>query len=232
MTAHRGQFVKYTFVKVEPGWRALPAQERATGKREFAAACNDFAAEHVLRAYSLVGTRGDADLMLRAVCSRVQPLHELHVLLNQTGLMQHAGITHSYLAVTRPSEYAQEPTPMAPREGSARDFLIVYPMVKQRRWYRLPAAERGRIMREHIAAGRRHGSIEINTAYSFGVDDQEFVVAFDTDDPRDFVELVHDLRESESSAYTERETPMFTCMSMSIERALAALDGAPLTPPG
>jgi chlorite dismutase len=229
MSERKGHFVKYTFIKVNTAWRPLPEDERERGKREFAAACEDFGAEHFLRSYSLVGTRGDADLMLRAVCSRVEALHDFHVLLNQAGLMQHADIAYSYLAVTRPSEYADEPAPLAPRPGSDRPFLIVYPMVKRRPWYRLPPAERARVMREHIEVGRKHGTVEINTAYSFGLDDQEFVVAFDADDPRDFLELVHELRESESSAYTERETPIFTCISMSVERALAALDGGVVT---
>jgi chlorite dismutase len=228
MSTRSGRFVKFTFIKVHSAWRSLPADERLRGKREFAAACAEFGGEHFLRAYSLVGARGDTDLMLRAVCSRFEPLHELHVLLNQTGLMQHADVSHSYLAVTRRSEYAQELTPLSPRPGSERAFLIVYPMVKRRSWYRLPASERTRIMREHIAVGRRHGAIEINTSYSFGLDDQEFVVAFDADDPRDFLELVHELRGSESSEYTERETPIFTCLSTTVERALAALDGAPV----
>ncbi len=98
-------------------------------------------------------------------------------------------------------------------------------MWKRRDWYRLPAEERMRVMREHIAVARRFPGIETNTAYSFGLDDQEFVVAFDADDPAEFLDLVHELRATESSAYTESETPIFTCISMSLERALDALDG-------
>ena len=85
-----------------------------------------------------------------------------------------------------------------------------------------------RIMRDHITVARRHGTIETNTAYSFGLDDQEFVVAFDTDDPAAFLDLVQDLRSTESSAYTESETPIFTCIAASPERALDALDGEAL----
>ena len=80
-------------------------------------------------------------------------------------------------------------------------------------------------MRDHIAVARRFPGIETNTAYSFGLDDQEFVVAFDADDPSDFLDLVQELRATESSAYTESETPIFTCISASPERALDALDG-------
>jgi chlorite dismutase len=218
-------FVKFTFLKLDPAWRRLNADERALGKREFAAACNDFAEDHFLRAYSLVGTRGDADLMLRVAAPLLDPIHELHVLLNQSGLMRYAEISHSYLAMTKESVYSDEPQPLTPREGSERRYLIVYPMWKKREWYGLPADERMRIMRGHIETGRRYGTIEINTAYSFGLDDQEFVVSFNADDPGEFLDLVHELRATESSAYTLSETPIFTCISASVERALDALDG-------
>jgi len=221
-------FVKFTFLRLDPAWRRLDPDDRARDKREFAAACRDFAEDHFLRTYSLVGTRGDTDLMLRAAASRLEPIHELHVLLNQSGLMSYAEISHSYLAMTKESVYSDEPQPLAPREGSGRRFLIVYPMWKRREWYRLPADERMRIMRGHIETGRRHPDIEINTAYSFGLDDQEFVVSFDADDPGEFLDLVQELRGTESSAYTLSETPIFTCISASIERTLDALDGEPV----
>lgn len=222
----RRNYVKYTFVKVQPAWRRLPGEERARHKTEFASACNAFAEERYLRAYSLVGTRGDADLMIRAVSPTLDPIHELHVLLNQTGLMAWAEIPYSYLAMTKESAYADEPRPLAPRPGSDSSYLIVYPMWKRRDWYLLPAEERMRIMRGHIETARRYPTIETNTAYSFGLDDQEFVVAFDTDDPSQFLDLVHELRETESSSYTQSETPIFTCVSCSVERALNALDGS------
>jgi len=218
-------FVKFTFLKLDPAWRRLEPGERARDKQEFAAACNDFAEDHFLRAYSLVGTRGDADLMLRIAAPRLERIHELHVVLNQSGLMRYADISHSFLAMTKESVYSDEPQPLVPREGSERRYLIVYPMWKRRDWYRLPEEERMRIMRDHIETGRRHPSIEINTAYSFGLDDQEFVVSFNADDPGEFLDLVQELRGTESSAYTQSETPIFTCISTSVERALDALDG-------
>ena len=219
------QFVKFTFLKVDPAWRRLPAEERAQGKQELAAALNDFAADHFLRTYSLVGTRGDCDLMIRAVSPSLDAIHELHVLLNQSGLMRWADISHSYLAMTKESVYSPEPTPLEPRPGADSKYLIVYPMWKKREWYQLPAEERMRIMRGHIEIGKRHSTIDINTAYSYGLDDQEFVVSFDADEPGEFLDLVQELRGTESSAYTESETPIFTCITASPERALDALDG-------
>jgi chlorite dismutase len=219
-------YVKYTFLKLDPAWRRRSAEERAADKAEFAAACNEFASGHYLRAYSLVGTRGDCDLMVRAIAPSLDPIHELHVLLNQSGLMRWADVPYSYLAMTKESPYSDQPEqPLAPREGADAKYLIVYPMWKKREWYRLAPEERMAVMREHIAVARRFTGIETNTAYSFGLDDQEFVVAFDADDPSEFLDLVQELRSTESSAYTASETPIFTCIRSSVERALDALDG-------
>jgi chlorite dismutase len=222
-------YLKYSFVKVAPEWRRRSAEERAQDKREFAAACEEFATDHYLRAYSTVGTRGDCDLMIRAVAATLDPIHELHVLLNQAGLMAYADISHSYLALTKESIYSEEEQPADPRPGSDARYFIVYPMWKKREWYGLPAEERMRIMRGHIETGKRYPGIEINTAYSYGLDDQEFVVSFNADHPSEFLDLVQELRSTESSAYTASETPIFTCISASVERALDALDGTAVT---
>ena len=93
----------------------------------------------------------------------------------------------------------------------------------------MPPDERWKIMQEHIKVGREYPQIDLNTSYSFGLDDQEFVVAFETDEPSAFLDLVQRLRTTEASAFTKRDTPTFTCVACSVERALNALDGTPLT---
>ena len=112
---------------------------------------------------------------------------------------------HSYLAMTKESEYSDE-SRLEVRPAHAK-YLFVYPFVKTREWYRLAADERYRIMQEHIRIGREFPSVDLNTSYSFGLDDQEFVVAFETDEPGDFLDLVQKLRGTESSRYTKRDTP-------------------------
>jgi chlorite dismutase len=226
-------FVKYTFLKVDPAWRRLDAEEREEHKREFIAACEDFAEDHLLRAFSLVGTRGDADIMILSQAENLERIHEFHVVLNQSGLMKWCEPSYSFLAMTKESEYSEE-SRLEVRPAHGR-YLFVYPFVKTRAWYALAPDERWRIMQDHIRVGREFPSVDLNTSYSFGLDDQEFVVAFETDSPSDFLDLVQKLRTTESSSYTLRDTPTFTCISSSVERALGSLDGAPLraaVPPG
>jgi chlorite dismutase len=219
-------FVKYTFLKLDPAWRRLEAHVRQEHKREFAAACADFADGHLLRAFSTVGTRGDCDLMLLSQAQNLDRIHEFHVVLAQSGLMKWSQIPYSYLAMTKASEYSDE-SRLEVRPAHAK-YLFVYPFVKTRAWYALDADERWRIMQQHIKVGKEYPDIDLNTSYCFGLDDQEFVVAFETDDPGSFLDLVQQLRTTESSLYTARDTPTFTCISASVERALAALDGEPI----
>ena len=135
-------FVKYTFLQVDPAWRRLDDEQRAADKREFIAACADFADGHLLRSFSLVGTRGDADLMLLSQAQNLERIHEFHVVLAQSGLMKWCTIPYSLLAMTKPSEYSDE-SRLEVRPGYGR-YLFVYPFVKTRAWYALPADERWR----------------------------------------------------------------------------------------
>jgi chlorite dismutase len=221
-------FVKFTFFKLDPAWRRLDDERRAADKREFLAACEDFGLDRSLRAYSTIGTRGDADLMILSQSPNLSDIHTFHVVLGQSGLSKWASTPYSYLAMTKASPYSEEESVRPQICVSDRRYLFVYPMVKQRRWFGLPMEERGRIMRSHIEIGRHYPEISVNTTYSFGLDDQEFVVAFEGDDPGEFLDLVQELRPTEASEYTERETPIFTCVAMSVAKALDALDGAPV----
>ena len=216
-------FVKYTFLKLDPAWRRLDEDRRAEDKRELMAACEDFADGHLLQAFSLVGTRGDAELMLLAEAENLERIHEFHVVLAQSGLMKWANIPYSFLGMRKSSEYSEDERAV-PRAFKGK-YVFVYPFVKSREWYALGAEERWRIMQGHIQVGREYPTVDNHTSYSFGLDDQEFVVAFDTDDVGTFLDLVQRLRTTEASRYTVRDTPSFTCIRMSLERALNALDG-------
>src|ERR1700754_4565661 len=133
-------FVKYTFLKVDPAWRRLDDAERARGKRELLAPCEGFAAERLLRESSLVGTRGDADMMLLTQATNLERIHEFHVVLAQSGLMKWCETPYSFLAMTKPSEYSDE-SRLEVRPAHGKD-LFVYPFVKTREWYRLGAGGR------------------------------------------------------------------------------------------
>ena len=224
------ELYRYLTLAVTPEWRRLPERERAAQKAEFSDAASQAVRVH---SYSLVGTRADADLLLWCVGDDLDALRDLEQRLASTALWSYSTPPYAYLAARRRSPYLgghEHPGSELGRAaaGPVGDlpYVVVYPLTKKRSWYALPHEERARIMGAHFAVGHNYGDIRIHTGYSFGIDDQEFVVAFEVPDVRRFLALVADLRETESSAYTERETPIFVGAAMPLERALDAIDGA------
>ena len=220
-----GQYVAYTFYKVDPAWRRLPVDERAAGKDAFAEVVESWAERLEVRAYSTAGVRPDCDFFLWKITERYEDLGELGAALNGTPLAGWLETPYSYLATTKASQYSQarRARKIVPR---GHPYLVVYPFVKMRPWYALPLEDRQRAMDEHIQIGARFPSIQNHTTYSFGIDDQEFMTAFECEEPSDFMHLMLTLRESEASRYTERDTPIFVGQAMEIRAALDALDGA------
>ena len=224
------QFVRYAFYRVRAEWRARATDERQADKQSLVAVLETFARKlPVLRTYSTVGTRGDCDFVVWAVSEKIEDLTDLAGAMNACRLGPYLETSHSFLAMTKRSIYVnehrhagQEGTRSRIRPGNTR-YLFVYPFWKTRPWYQLPQAERQAMMSEHIRVGHKYPSVKINTSYSFGLDDQEFVVAFETDSPADFLDLVMELRESAASSYTLRDTPIFTCVWMQPGEALDAI---------
>jgi chlorite dismutase len=222
-----GQYVAYTYYRVDPAWRRLPVEERQAAKDAFAEVVEDFTErfDH-LRAYTTTGVRPETDFFLWKITERYEALGELGAALNGTPLAGWLTTPYSYLATTKASQYtnARRPRKLVP-QGSP--YLVVYPFVKVRPWYALSEADRQRAMDEHIRIGREEfPGIKNHTSYSFGIDDQEFMTAFECDEPADFMHLMLRLRDSEASAYTERDVPIFVGQHVTVREALAALDGA------
>src|SRR5471032_3439970 len=221
-----GQYVAYTCFRVDPAWRRLPVEERSAAKDAFADVVDEHSArfDH-LRAYSTSGVRPDVDFFLWKITERYEDLGELGAALNATPLAGWLETPYNYLATTKASQYtsARRARRLTPK-GSP--YLVVYPFVKVRPWYVLSEDDRQRAMDEHIRIGRdEFPTIHNHTSYSFGIDDQEFMTAFECDEPADFMHLMLRLRDSEASRYTERDTPIFVGQLMEIRAALDRLDG-------
>jgi chlorite dismutase len=224
------QVVRFAFYKLESAWRRLSAERQASSKIEFGQAIESFTGRLLLRPYGLVGIRGDCDFLLWQVAEDLDSLVALQTALNGTDLGAYLTAPYSYLAMTRRSIYEfpedpGQPSRLVIRPSDAR-YLFVYPFIKTRGWYMLPKAERQTMMDEHVRVGRQYPSIRLNTTYSYGLDDQEFIVAFEGDNPAEFLDLVMELRESKASSYTLRDTPTFTCVQMSLWDMLDTLGGA------
>ncbi len=212
------QAVHFAFYKLTPEWWRLSTPDRQSFGAGFTSLLERWSERLLLVPYSLAGIRADCDLMLWKAAESVDDVHELGIELAASGMGPYLEPTYAYLSLTKRSMYIRnhkhagqdgDRTRIAPVGAK---YLFVYPFVKTRAWYALPLDRRQEMMNEHIRVGHKYPRVKLNTTYSFGLDDQEFMLAFETDYPADFLDLVMELRETEASQYTLRDTPIFTCI--------------------
>ncbi|PIQ82595.1 MAG: chlorite dismutase [Candidatus Omnitrophica bacterium CG11_big_fil_rev_8_21_14_0_20_64_10] len=200
-------FVTFPCFSIDPAFRRLPAAEQAKGIAEFSRALEQPPAGIQVRAYCSLGLRQDTDFFLWTIAPELAAAQGLARALVQTGLGRYCRTPHNFVAMTRPSQYNPGHIPAFEKGEAPRKYLFLYPFVKTREWYLLPFEKRRQIMRGHMDQGERYPMVRLNTTYSFGLGDQDFVLAFETDQPEAFEDLVQQLRQTESSRYTVRDTP-------------------------
>ena len=216
--------VAFTFFRLRREALALLKEQRRRMAREFIAAAGVGAAHlGLLRSYSLLGTRADADFLLWQAAETPEALQRFAAGLRRTAMFAYLDTPYHYLSMTRRSMYLdkhQGDPGRAVVKPDGSKYLFVYPFVKTRAWYALSPEERQRMMDVHIKVGRKYPGVKINTTYSYGLDDQEFVVAFEGDSAAEFLDLVMELRATEASSYTLRDTPSFTGVATSLAEAV------------
>ena len=220
--AVKRQVVCFSFYKLMPEWRRLPDGDKLAHKQAFAEVLERWnkPGEFLSLTYSTIGTRGDVDMCVWSIGYAVDELNQMRSELLATPLGGYLSTPHSFLAMTKRSQYqiGREDESEGEGRGAIRpggqQYIFIYPFWKTRPWYLLSLAERKRLMDEHIRVGLLYPRVKLNTTYSFGLDDQEFVVAFETNFPEDFLDLVQQLRETEISLYTLKDFPIFSCVRL------------------
>ena len=214
-------FSKITLFRLDQGFRQLDADERESGKKELAELITELSSDHDIRSYSTVGTRPDSDMMLIQDSPSVDTFHETSKRINKTLMGKYLDQPYSYLSIRRKSRYKHGGG--APKLKDDYKYMVIYPMTKTRLWYEKSMQERQDMMNDHFRVGKNYPMVKINTSYAFGLDDTEFVLSFEMDEPSDFASLVMDLREVPAAQYTATEIPIFTTIKMPIAEALDAM---------
>ena len=222
------QFVNFTFYRARPDWRLLAESEKSDCKNKFVEAVDNFRASLMIHSYSTVGLRTSADFMIWRIGTDLDPMQQMSTRLNQTAMLKFIEPTHSLLSMTKRSMYiekncsdhAEDRTHVVPGQSA---YLFVCPLQRTREWYARPQEQRLEMLEENLRIGSKYRSVKLHTTYSFGLDDQEFVVAFETDKPADFLDLFQELRETKASCFTLRDTPTFTCRRRGLDECLDAL---------
>ena len=222
------RYIHAWLLRLEASWRRQDAGVRRADIEAFCAAAARAEGRLISLSYSTIGLRVEGDLLLWRMAESLEAIEETAADLLASGLGRWLSPARSMLGLIRPSQYVRRPTSQEQSlfTGDRARYLVVYPFVKSTEWYLTPAEERQRVMNGHMKVGHRFPQVRQLLAYSFGLDDQEFIVAYETDDLAAFQDLVRALRETESRRSTVRDTPIITAVHRPLGEILAMLSGA------
>jgi chlorite dismutase len=216
-------FLNFSFFKVDPKWRWLNEIGKEEAAKEFASLVEVANTKIKVHTYSTLGLRADADFMIWMISDSIEKTQVMTSKVYSTVLGKYLTPSYVFLSAARPSVYSSKVTPGFMTDAQPMKYCVVYPFVKSREWYLLPLEERKKMMDEHIMVGRKFPQIRLNTTYSFGLDDQDFMLAFETEDLMAFQELIIQLRETKVSKYVVRDTPMIVCVYKAVEEIIKSL---------
>jgi chlorite dismutase len=218
------RFIQALGLGLDPAWRRIPTAERCQTADELIAAVMA-KSDVTTHSYSMVGLQAGTDLLLWSLGPSLESLEERAASVLRSGMGRWMSVTHSFLGLIQPSQYVKKPTPQEQSlfSGERSRYLIVYPFTKNTDWYLLGREARQGIMNEHMRVGHDYPEVRQLLANSFGVDDMDFLVAYETDDLPKFSELVRALRETESRRSTVRDTPILCGVHRPIEEITALL---------
>ena len=222
------QFVNFMFLRVSPDWRKLDAQAKSVLKREFQTVYDAFNEDFLLYSYSLVGFDSKADIMFWRIGRSLDMVQEMTAKLFRTKLGSYLETSENYLAATKKMMFIPDDGNPAPQSrfhvvaGSGK-YHFVYPCAKHSDWYDKTGDERDALIEENFMVGKKFPNIKIHLTHAFGFSEQEYLISFETDEPRDFLALAEELRQTPASKFTLRGMPVYTCRQRSLSECLDAL---------
>ncbi len=215
-------YFNFSFFQIDPKWRWMADLAKEESAREVENVIRNSGIR--FRSYSTLGLRSDADFLFWFAAKSIEEIQSVISKLYLTVFGKYIVPTQTYVSCTRPSIYARKGRIISFVAGNeSKKYVIVYPFTKTREWYLLSKEERQQMMDEHIDVSQKYPDIVLNTTYSFGIDDQDFMLAFETDELRDFQDLIMNLRETKVSKYVKVDTPMIPCIKKDILPLIASL---------
>ena len=215
-------YFNFSFFQIDPKWRWMADLAKEESAKEVENVIKNSGIK--FRSYSTLGLRSDADFLFWFAAKSIEEIQKVISKLYLTVFGKYIIPTQTYISATRPSIYARKGRIISFVAGNeSKKYVIVYPFTKTREWYLLAKEERQKMMDEHIDVSQKYPDIVLNTTYSFGIDDQDFMLAFETDKLRDFQDLIMDLRETRVSEYVKVDTPMIPCVKKDIMPLVASL---------
>ena len=221
-------YSSFMFVKLQPDFRRLISNEKIAAKQEFenmVGACQE---KVFLRTYMVSGLRADSDILFWRMSDDMAYLQEICARTFSTGAGKYFTPVHSFLGVHHGPETAQLKKDLdfgfLPRDTFGRyRYMLLHPVVKAHTWYELSEDEREKLLAERKLVVPRYKEIQENFFLSYGLDDQEIIVAREARTLEDLISATQELRQQRIKNYTTVDKPVFLCLGRDLREIMDAI---------
>jgi chlorite dismutase len=222
------QFVNFMFLRVNTDWRKIDFETKQIYKNEFRNVFDKYNKSLLLFAYSLIGFDSKADLMFWRIGDSLDAIQDMTAKLYCTNLGSYLETADNYLSVTKKRMFVAPDVDPSVEDryhvrAGEKKYHFIYPCAKHRDWYAKTGEERNSLIEEDFMVGKKFENIKIHLTHAFGFSEQEFIISFETDEPKDFLALAEELRQTPASKFTLRGMPVYTCRQRSLMECLNAL---------
>ena len=226
----KSRFVSFTLYRVAPEWRQLPKEVRQEDKEQLENIIRQFStlSKCQILAATTMGMMADADFMLFSITDRLEAVQGLATAIAKSEIGGY--LTRKSDLIGLETERTTQEHVTGKQVGTEKDalsyrhpYLFVYQIKKKHEWYRLPLQERQELLDEQLLIAAKYPTLKLNTASSFGLSEQDFIVVCQCENPQDYMELMQELRETKANSYTQNDAPILSGIKMRLNEVLDTL---------
>ena len=222
-------YSSFMFVKLDPLFRRLISNEKIAAKQEFenmAASCQE---KLFFRTYMLAGLSSEADILFWRMSDVLEFLQENCARTFSTGAGRYLLVTHSFLGMHPAPEHPASVKKdlefgFLPKDSfGLHKFMLIHPVIKSHVWYELSQQERSTLLAERASLIGRYREIRENFFVSYGLGEQEMIVAREARHLDELISATKELRELRIKNYTAGDKPVFLCVGRDLREILDAI---------
>jgi chlorite dismutase len=187
-------YTNFQFLRLDPSYHTLMVNEKVVAKQDLLSGFDVYQRKMTIATYALTGLRPDCDVLIWRSGQSLEDFQAMSCRLQTSGMGKYLLPAYSFLG-----------TPSTPPAGQRARYLFV-------RLFAPPADKRAQALDEVLKAAARRPSLKVHAADSAGLDDQDHLLAFETDEPRDYRDLAMELREPKAGTIPLKDAPSFTCI--------------------
>lgn len=214
------KFSSFLFVKADEKYKHLVRNERIASNEELANLIASLQEKIFLRTYLLKGIRAGCDMLFWLMAEDLEFIQESWAKISTTGAGRYLNTCECFIGLCETGEKSGK---LCSPEFGKYKYMLVHPLVRMSSWYKLGSESQAELFNLRKEILNRYPNLCEHFFYSYGLGDQEMIVARECDNLETLAQISKKLREQKIKAYTKKDTPCFLCIGRDLSEILSKL---------